>query len=112
MDYEDFSKRINKMVSIPNDKQKETLIESDNSVHFVLTLRRSVSDAMRRDMERLLDAIYLIEERGAINGIDFMVCVYKRPEENYLMVALHTTFKFLSDEDFPKGIKRTGDRPW
>lgn len=113
MDYEEFAQRVNAAISIPDRLQTDTLIESENTVHFVITFHKDMNVMTAgRDMERFLDLVYILEERGAVNKQDFVICAYHNTENKSFVVALHTTTEFVSDEDFSKEIKRTGKRPW
>lgn len=107
MDYKEFCQRIGKL-SMPEEIPSGLLAKPD-SIHLVLDLGEKRDDGCvislsSRGMKMFVEAIEVLEARKAVRERDYVVCC-AADREKY-MVSLHTTTKFLSDEDFDTSIKR------
>ena len=107
MDYKEFCQRIGKL-SMPEEIPSGLLNRSD-SIHFVMDLGDRKENGCRvsispQGMEVFLGAIKILEARDAVREKDFVVCC-ETSLDKYI-VSLHTTTKYLSDEDFDASIRR------
>lgn len=113
MDYQTFRERIGK-ITIPEGELKERLLEGLDTIHYVGTIGEVDSENYQMfepipDGALLcLDLIKLLESRGARRDRDY--CVSMGQYGTTLRLSIHTTHKFLSDEDFDKNIKRYNTR--
>lgn len=107
MDYKEFCQRIGKL-SMP-EEIPSGLLNGLDSIHFVMDLGDKTENGCKvsispHGMEMFLEAIETLEARDAVRERDFVVCCDISLDK--YMVSLHTTTKFLSDEDFDTSIKR------
>lgn len=113
MDYEEFKSRLGEL-SILDDDIKRRLFLAENSIHYVCVLGKVVSgkyeieEPISNQLLTVLELVSILQNRGAVRGVDFVVCsdLYG----NFLRLGVHTTHTFLSDEDFDKGITRINTR--
>lgn len=108
MDYKKFKELVGNL-TVPNSEQKNCLLESKGSIHFLIHLGTVVDgeyviDILEPAMEMFADILNTINSRGAIREKDYMVCGDFSNQE--IKLGIHTTHKFLSDEDFSLGIRR------
>lgn len=110
MKYQDFKKQLPPL-SLP--MWHTDLLERQDGIHFVLRFgtiedeKYNVFEELR-EYDEFLGAIRIIESRGAVREKDFIVCC--RYSKTELQVLLHTTNKYLSDEDISLTIKRIDTR--
>lgn len=108
MNYKDFRDRIGKL-TVPKGQIYDELIEGNDSIHFVFCVGRIVNDeyVMNEyfdDNSPLLNAINILEHRGAIRDRDYIVT--GNIVGNAVQIGIHSTHRFLSDEDFDLTVKR------
>lgn len=106
MDYEEFKKRIGDEMDVPDEEQKNALINSVDSVHLVIGIGYyfGEDDYVSRDIipdgELFIRALDLLDKRDAIRGKDYILTCHTR--NHRIICSLHANNSFLSDEDFPE----------
>lgn len=105
MNYQEFRQRMPK-ITVP--EPGNTLIEGEDSLHWTIRIGSIVGNEYsihisEETMQDFLDVVELLEERGAKNGQDYIVCGQKRISS--ITLGIHTTRNFLNVvEDFEKGF--------
>lgn len=112
MDYEEFIKITGEDMDVPTEEQTCSLIEGEDTMHLTVGIGYVLINGqyVRKDTvpqgEHFVHGLSLLQKRGAVRGQDYILTCYTRSGEPYLMMAIHTTHAFLSDEDFDPSIPR------
>lgn len=108
MNYSEFRDRLGKL-TVPEGQIYDELIEGNDSIHLIFVVGKLIDDKYEMndyfsDDNPLLDALNILEIREAVRDRDYIVT--GNLVGNIIQVGVHSTHKFLSDEDFDLRIKR------
>lgn len=107
MDYIEFRERVGKL-TLPEETPRN-LFEGLDSMHYMVQLG-TVTDGEYRvtlsesGMKQFLDVIILLETRGAVREVDYVVCCCLNKSD--MSLGVHTNNKFLSEEDFDDSVRK------
>lgn len=108
MIYKEFREKLGELI-IPSGQIYDELIEGNDSIHCIIIA--GIIDGSEYKMNDyfddnhiLLKTIDILESRGAIRNRDYIVT--GNIVGNEIRLGIHSTHKYLSDEDFDVRVKR------